>query len=48
VAKPTPMPEKLGTDKTDLFDDLVPVAIHQVNVLTRLCLFVSSLRFSTP
>jgi programmed cell death 6-interacting protein len=30
VAKPTPMPEYFGTEKTDLFEELVPVAIHQV------------------
>lgn len=37
VAKPTPLPERLGTEKTDLFEELVPVAIHQVNVVFRTC-----------
>ena len=32
VAKPTPMPERFGTEKTDLFEELVPVAIHQVGL----------------
>jgi programmed cell death 6-interacting protein len=30
VAKPTPIPDHFGADKTDLFEELVPVAIHQV------------------
>jgi programmed cell death 6-interacting protein len=35
VAKPTPLTDRLGTERTDLFEDLVPVAIHQVSALSR-------------
>ena len=34
VAKPTPLPDRLGTEKVDLFEELVPVAIHQVILLS--------------
>ena len=35
VAKPTPLSGRLGTEKTDLFEELVPVVIHQVGAISR-------------
>ena len=43
VAKPTPMPDKFGTEKIDLFEQLVPVAIHQVTFRKKLTNFFNSL-----
>jgi len=44
VAKPTPLPDRLGTEKADLFEELVPVSIHQVFPLEPIANFSHNLK----